>query len=684
MAVSLAADLQPVQDVTSRLRELLRIASEIKPETTVDPPLPTSEILEGINALHEDFDETYDQDYRLDTAEAAARDIFYSTVGTTSIYDPAYGEVWNLLDILLVCGDQGKCGAVLQLSLLEELLDSLSTDGCRIAFVYLESRRERLAQTKFLAKSATILRFSNELLRRLSRAEDAILCGRVFFFLFQSFPLGDRSSVNLRGNFHVENTTKFEELETETQQDGDQMDVDADPVKAESETSKAATPQPPTRPGSKAIPIKAPPEKEKEKVISNSELYPIFWQLQSYFSDPTRLFAEEHFQAFKKGLNSTIAKFKDTPTVVQAKAVEDGKRGVKRKLGENEPSLIKGDASNGEHAINNSNPKYLTSRDLFDLELSDLAFQRHILVQALILIDFLLSLTERAKKRTAELGIPNRGLLRDFILSDEEAKWVTATRTTITTFFSATLEGKLFNRMVETVLARDKNWIRWKENNCPSITKDPVSAESALEARKSAQTATRVRRVPSQPVGSMDLSFLKEGYGGGLDALKAPERFSAPSVEALIDGIKSDELDLEMAADETEALGLRNAIANKRWRILRRARAGRLEVLNKIELKGDLEQVFRPPPVAEVEMEGKDGAMGNGNVDDDAHGHLAAELESESVEQNGVELVKDVDDTEMKMQDPSTEQNSPAEVLKLESESTENAAADVVDSTAVT
>jgi THO complex subunit 1 len=31
--------------------------------------------------------------------------------------------------------------------------------------------------------------------------------------------------------------------------------------------------------------------------------------------------------------------------------------------------------------------------------LSDLAFQRHILVQALILIDFLLSLTERSKKK---------------------------------------------------------------------------------------------------------------------------------------------------------------------------------------------------------------------------------------------------------------------------------------------
>jgi hypothetical protein len=34
------------------------------------------------------------------------------------------------------------------------------------------------------------------------------------------------------------------------------------------------------------------------------------------------------------------------------------------------------------------------------IQLSDLAFQRHILVQALILIDFLLALTEKAKSKS--------------------------------------------------------------------------------------------------------------------------------------------------------------------------------------------------------------------------------------------------------------------------------------------
>lgn len=599
MAVTSVADLQPLANVTSRLQTLLDHARDVKPESTVVPPLPTSEFLDGVDALHDDFDESYDQGYRLATVETAAREIFYSLINSIDIQDLAFVEVWNLLDISLLCGDQGKCTPELVCWLIEELLDSQTTDGCRIAFVYLESRRDRLAQKNFDKKFLIFLRFCNELLKRLSRAEDAIFCGRVFFFLFQTFPLGDKSSVNLRAEFHVDNTTKFEVSESQPEHTGDKMEVDTEPSKVETGTPKAGTPQPPAKPGSKAVPIKAPPKKVEE-VISNSELYPIFWRLQQDFSDPARLFATDHFQTFKKGLAYTITKFKNTPTVVQTKAAEDGKRGTKRKIGEDGSIGMNGDDDSSDHFVDNYSPKYLTSRDLFDLELSDLAFQRHILVQALILIDFLLSLTEKAKKRLSALESTNRSMLQPFTLSEEDTKWATNTRATITTYLSGTQEGKLFNRMVETVLARDKNWVRWKFESCPSIVRDPVSTESELEARKGAREATRVRRVPEKPIGAMDLSFLDEGSGGGLEALKDPARYKAPSINQLLDDIKKDELDLELADDE-ETASLQNAMANKRWRILRQARATRLGLLDKVEPEKKLEVVFRPQPEPEVE-----------------------------------------------------------------------------------
>ncbi|KAK3708666.1 hypothetical protein LTR37_011388 [Vermiconidia calcicola] len=632
MAVASAAELQPVVNVAGRLQALLDLARSLKPPTAVETALPIAGILPEVSALHDDFSDDYDQTYRYSAVETAARKIFYSLISSIDIQDSAFVQVWNLLDILTLCGDRGICTPELVCWLIEELLDSQTTHGCRTVFDYLESRRERLAQKDFHKKNLVFLRSCNELLRRLSRAEDAIFCGRVFFFLFQTFPLGDKSSVNLRGEFHVENTTKFEVTGSQPEQDGEKIEVDSTPAKAEAETPKASTPQPPTKPGAKAVPAKAPPKKEEEIVLSNNDLYPVFWRLQKDFSDPTRLFAARNFQAFKKGLVNTITKFKRTPTVVQTQAAEAGKRGTKRKLGSagNDDT----NRANIDHFAENYNPKYLTSRELFDLELSDLAFQRHILVQTLILVDFLLSLTEKAKKRLASLETTNKSMLYNFTLSEEDAKWATATRQTITAYLSATHEGKLFNRMVDTVLARDKNWIRWKVESCPSIVRDPVSTESELEARKGAREATRIRRMPERPMGTMDLSFLDEGSVGGLEALKDPARYTAPSITELIDGIQTDQLDLEMAMDEGETMSLQNAMANKRWRAVRQARANQLGVLDKIEPGKDLDPVFRPKSEPEVaKMEGEpngDAGLGSPGENETAAPELAVTIKDDA------------------------------------------------------
>src|SRR5687767_1511937 len=101
--------------------------------------------------------------------------------------------MWNFLDLLSILSDDEQCDPALIWWLLEELLDSQTIAGCRIIFDYLESRREQLTAKHFKQKHLVILRSCNELLRRLSRAEDTAFCGRVYIFLFQSFPLGDPS-----------------------------------------------------------------------------------------------------------------------------------------------------------------------------------------------------------------------------------------------------------------------------------------------------------------------------------------------------------------------------------------------------------------------------------------------------------------------------------------------------------
>lgn len=374
------------------------------------------------------------------------------------------------------------------------------------------------------------------------------------------------------------------------------MDVDQDSARTQVSTPNPATPaaettpQPTGKPGSRAIPIKAPRKTVEEEVLDNSTLYPIFWRLQQDFSDPTRLFTADKFQSFKKGLAATLIKFKKTPTV-QTKSSE---RGTKRKLTENDaPSETK------DQFADNYNPKYLTSRELFDLELSDLAFQRHILVQALILIHFLLSLTEQSKKKLSALDAVNKSMLYSFTLDEEDTKWALATRKTIKQSLQSTIDGRFYDRMVETVLARDKNWVRWKVESCPSIVRDAVSTEQELDARRGAKGHTRPRKIPEKPMGAMDWSFLVESDGGGLEALKDPSRLGAPSMDGLLKGIETDKLDLDMAMDDAETTMYKNMIDNKSWRVVREARVNKLGMLDAFEPNKDLNDVFKQIEKAE-------------------------------------------------------------------------------------
>ncbi|GAB7363075.1 hypothetical protein MBLNU230_g3367t1 [Neophaeotheca triangularis] len=594
--VSVAQAMGPVMTVASRLERLLEQAATVKSETGVEPALSFSDVTEGIGALHDSEHRKGDQPFWFSVTETAARDIFYHAIMDFRIDEPGFVRVWNLLDILLMGGDHGKCAPELVCSLLEELLDSQTTVESRTVFDYLESRRERLVARDFQKKHLIFLRSCNELLRRLSRAEDSIFCGRVFFFLFQTFPLGDKSSVNLRGEFHVENTTQF----TFRTPPPDSMDVDkpesaatAAPSEAATPVSSTGTPQPPTKPGNKAVPIKdpkKPKEKpapvEEEETLSNDELYPIFWLLQASFSDPTRLFSQDNFKTFKRGLALTISKFRKTPTVVQTKATDDDKDGVRDKMGQS--SDIK------DQFIDNYNPKYLTSPELFDLELSDLAFQRHILVQALILTDFLLSLTEKSKKKLTSIEKANNSMLYQYTLNEEDAKWASNMRGTITqTLLSSGSDGRFYTRMVETVLARDKNWVRWKAEGCPIIVREPVPVEQEMTARTGAAKATKPRPVPEKPIGAMDLSFLEEGAGGGIESLKDQGRFAEPSLHQLLRNIETSKLDMEMEMTDEGQEKYRSAIVNAEWRSLRKIKVTRPALLNKMEPGKDLEIVVK-------------------------------------------------------------------------------------------
>lgn len=194
-----------------------------------------------------------------------------------------------------------------------------------------------------------------------------MFCGRVFIFLFQSFPLGDKSAVNLRGEYHTENVTTFDEnTKSATEEKKDEEDIEMSDQK-ESEDQPAEkdnqqisgeqdTPKTP-----KVVVSDNNDNKDPEKKVDLDTLYPMFWGLQAYFSSPTRMFDPQHFATFKAGLEDTLFAFKniniDIENPTTSRSAEELRKSMKRKRTSDDPEIS-----------SSFNPKYLTSRDLFDLE----------------------------------------------------------------------------------------------------------------------------------------------------------------------------------------------------------------------------------------------------------------------------------------------------------------------------
>ena len=363
----------------------------------------------------------------------------------------------------------------------------------------------------------------------------------------------------------------------------------------------------------KVVKFESATEQDQDEIPDMDALYSTFWSLQESFSQPMTLLNTENIQSLRKKLQTVMSKFK---YIQQSQLASGGNKlpvetskGNKRKREEGESELT-----------SIFNPKYLTSRDLFDLEVSDLSFRRHFLVQVLILIDFLLSLTPKAKAKLyppsleAEKG-KNNSTKYDYPLSEEDAKWASQMKAEIATYLQAGPEGKFYYRMVDTVLSRDKNWAYWKARSCPEIKLDPVTPDQLVEAEKAAQKACAPRRIRPTVLGALDLSFLSAKQNvDGLEKYKDPERYQLPAVEALKGPIAEDEFDIENAKDEEEKRAAEERRASKLWRTLRIASRGRLRVFDQIDDGNDLKPLFEPSTgngKGKVDTNGLNGLAGH-------------------------------------------------------------------------
>lgn len=185
--------------------------------------------------------------------------------------------------------------------------------------------------------------------------------------------------------------------------------------------------------------------------------------------------------------------------------------------------------------------------------------------------------------------------------------------------------------MVDTVLSRDKNWVRWKAEGCPPIERPQVSVAEYLGAREQATKTYANKRIRPSPMGSLDLKFLTEGESlGNLERLKesgrfvslghrsawlTSSRFGTPAADSFMMGIVDDEFDMDTAQSKEGKENAGQAKASKTWRMLRLSARSKLNQFDKIEDGKNLKTLFESPPAPEETKTSADGENATGGQD---------------------------------------------------------------------
>ncbi|PNY10205.1 THO complex subunit 1-like protein, partial [Trifolium pratense] len=351
--------------------------------------------------------------------------------------ETSQGHIPRLLDIVLYLCEKEHIEGGMIFQLLEDLTEMSTMKNCKDIFGYIESKQDILGKQELFARGKLVmLRTCNQLLRRLSKANDVVFCGRILMFLAHFFPLSERSALNIKGVFNTSNETKYEK-----------------------------------------VPV--------EGICIDFNFYETFWGLQDYFSNPASIIHSPiKWKKFTSSLSVVLNTFEAQPL-----------------------SDEEGDANNLEEEAVNFSIKYLTSSKLMGLELKDPSFRRHVLVQCLILFNYL----KAPGKGDKDLPSEN---MKDEITSCEERvkKLIELTPP----------KGKEFLYKIEHILEREKNWVWWKRDGCPPYEKQPTEKKVVPDGSK--------KRKPRWRLGNKELSQLWKWADQNPNALTDPQRVQTPSI----------------------------------------------------------------------------------------------------------------------------------------------------------
>ena len=254
--------------------------------------------------------------------------------------------------------------------MMSDIFDTSTLQECEPFFRFVEANVDTWKSEIFFDKGKNyLLRMSNDLLRRLSRSQNTIFCGRIQLFLAHLFPLKEKSGLNLVSQFNVDNKTLYN---VKSEFSPPPVKVEAPPaVKMEEGELDSVTDADSSAVGGEGGAVTTTTNGKSDAPIVDHVLYKKFWSLQDFFNKPTKLYDKNIWKGFHSHLNAVLKVFENFK-------MED----VKTSSSSSSASLF----TPTDDVIF---AKYLTNEKLLDLQLNDSTVRRNILLQLLIVCQYL-------------------------------------------------------------------------------------------------------------------------------------------------------------------------------------------------------------------------------------------------------------------------------------------------------
>ncbi|XP_003382878.1 PREDICTED: THO complex subunit 1-like [Amphimedon queenslandica] len=409
--------------------------------------------------------------------------------------DPLVSSFSSLVSLSVLCAESQICYHSVPFLLLSDAFDCITLDFCEKLFDTVESHVTVWTKQDFFSSGRILLlRMCNDLLRRLSSSLNTVFCGRIQLFLARLFPLSEKSALNLMSHFNLENVTSFKTLQTppsssepqkppggNTNEDGEDMEIDA----LDQETGMTPV---------------------------DYNLYEKLWTLQDFFRHPVQCFHSDRWKKFTGTVQEVLQSFSSYKLEdIQSK---------RRKLQSSDEGMDTLSPYTSSHYFT----KYLTSENLLSLQLSDSHFRRHVLIQFLILFQYL----------TGDVKFKNSSQ----VLSESHSSWVTETTSKVYQLLEETPpDGKSFAEYVKLVIQREETWIAWKNGGCPSFEKTnskPPNRGGGGDTKE--RLGERLFAMKEEKdMGSKELSRLWNLCPDNLESCSSPERIFVPPLEIFLE-----------------------------------------------------------------------------------------------------------------------------------------------------